>query len=292
MNTIGKILVILNFVFALVVGGFLVIDFATRTNWRVAHERAKNELTVAKANYDVSTQTIAQLHNDLTRAKADRDTEKGKLVEQESLFKAERESLKLEVQTAKDQAMEADINSKKFQAQNILLTEEVKNRDGVISDREKTILALQESNKKYRTEAIANENVAKAMQLRNESLLAKLQDAERKLALLEAGGGVKTASGRVDPNAPNPPPSYVKGSIEKIFPNDANYVQVTLGSDHGVQKNHTLEVYRLSPQAQYLGMIRIVESFHHKSVGKIIPNNLAPKKLQEGDIVASSLSNQ
>ena len=30
MNTVGKILVILNFVFAVVVGAFLVVDFATR----------------------------------------------------------------------------------------------------------------------------------------------------------------------------------------------------------------------------------------------------------------------
>ena len=42
MNTIGKILVVLNLVFALVVGGFLVIDFATRTNWKTAYESLKS----------------------------------------------------------------------------------------------------------------------------------------------------------------------------------------------------------------------------------------------------------
>ena len=49
MNTIGKTLVILNLVFALVVGGFLVIDFATRNNWKTAYEALKREMDVAKS---------------------------------------------------------------------------------------------------------------------------------------------------------------------------------------------------------------------------------------------------
>src|SRR4051812_17439051 len=50
MNTIGKILVILNFIFALVVGGFLVIDFATRTNWKGEYDKLKREITQLEAS--------------------------------------------------------------------------------------------------------------------------------------------------------------------------------------------------------------------------------------------------
>ena len=38
MNTVGKILVVLNLVFALAAGAFMVLDFATRTN---AHNKAE-----------------------------------------------------------------------------------------------------------------------------------------------------------------------------------------------------------------------------------------------------------
>ena len=51
MNTIGKILVVLNLVFALLVGGFLVIDFATRSNWKKEYEKLQSEMVVAGIQY-------------------------------------------------------------------------------------------------------------------------------------------------------------------------------------------------------------------------------------------------
>ena len=58
MNTVGKILVILNFVFALVVGGFLAIDFATRTNWHKAYKALETEVKTQNASRG-SSQEVA-----------------------------------------------------------------------------------------------------------------------------------------------------------------------------------------------------------------------------------------
>ena len=42
MNTLGKLLVIVNLLFALATGGFLAVDFASRTQWKeVADARAE-----------------------------------------------------------------------------------------------------------------------------------------------------------------------------------------------------------------------------------------------------------
>src|SRR6188474_1952010 len=61
MTVLGKILAFLNLAFALTVGGFIVVDFATRTNWHDAYNKLRDEMKVAKANWDVTPETFAKL---------------------------------------------------------------------------------------------------------------------------------------------------------------------------------------------------------------------------------------
>ncbi|MCI0641304.1 MAG: hypothetical protein L0Y72_08585 [Gemmataceae bacterium] len=290
MNTIGKILVILNLVFALVVGGFLVVDFATRTNWKKAYDDLSAEMKVAGVNTTVSGDTLTDLNKQVKQALADLAAEKQKLVDFQQLAKAKEESLQL-MGLEKDQAAkDADLNYQKALGEKERLKDEVKNLAATIASREKTILAMQDDNKRLRTEAIANENIAKSMQERNENLLGQLQDMTRKLARLETGGG-ESPVGR-DPSAANPPTTFVKGRIGKVGGDKKDLVEITVGSDHGLAKHHTLEVYRLSPRPEYLGMIRIVDVTPHGAVARLVRTRVGgPKTLQEGDIVASSLSN-
>src|SRR5690349_10280180 len=58
MNTIGKTLVILNLVFAVVTGGLLAIDFTYRNNWR---EEAEHRTRVAKVAVANGEAAVAQL---------------------------------------------------------------------------------------------------------------------------------------------------------------------------------------------------------------------------------------
>src|SRR5207253_2185853 len=133
--------------------------------------------------------------------------------------------------------------------------EEVKGLNTTVQNRDATILALQAESKNFRAQAIAKDNIATAMQSRNEYLLAQNQELLRKIAQQDSGGGSGGASR--DPNAANPPPTYIKGKIAKVNPQDRNLVEISIGTDQGLNKNHTLEVYRLSPTPEYLGMIRI-----------------------------------
>jgi hypothetical protein len=288
MNTIGKILVILNLVFALLVGGFLVIDFATRSNWKVAYEKLKSEMEIAQLNYKVSGDTI---RGAITVGKTDRaenDTLKQKLVDQEVVAKAREASLLVQVQEAVDKTKDADLNAQKAIAEKDRLKEEVKGLNLTVQGRDGTILTLQNDNKRIRTEAVAQENIAKAMQSRNENLLARLQELERKIIQNELGTAGPLAK---DPSAPNPPPAYIKGKIDKINPDDRRLVQISIGTDQGLNLNHTLEVYRLSPKAEYLGMIRIVDAKEHTAVGQLVRTGISGNRapLQVGDTVASSL---
>ena len=132
--------------------------------------------------------------------------------------------------------------------------------------------------------------LAGAVQPDDQILLAvvKVWPEEVDVALREAGVGNENNLAK-DPNAPNPPSNHVKGKIESVDTKDRTLVQISLGTDQGIQLNHTLEVYRVDPP-QYLGRIRIVDAKEHAAAGKLTTGNRIP--LQVGDIVASSLNNQ
>ena len=121
------------------------------------------------------------------------------------------------------------------------------------------------------------------------------RQARQRLAEREAmdtgPGAIAGAPASVkDPTAANPPPRMVRGEIEKIHPEDNKLVQLNIGLDDGVDKNHTLEVIRLGTEPQYIGMIRIIDANIHSSTGRLIRTQFAPAKaVREGDQVVSSL---
>lgn len=288
MNTIGKILVVLNLVMAVVVVVFFGLDFATRTNWKSAYDQLKGEMTVAGLNSDAAGGTLAKLNNDVATRQGKIDELQKRLEEQEITHKVQIGNIELQRDVAEAKIEAADVLSKKAQAENVRLKDEVKLLVGTISKREEYIADLQKDNKKLRTTAINQELALKSTQDRNESLLTQVQELSKELQRQKVGG--TDTSPVKDPNQPNPPKVFVKGKIDTVDTN--GLVKISVGSDQGVEKNTTLEVYRLSPRPEYLGMIRIVEADHHAAIGRLIRTSSSGTRgpLREGDTVASSLS--
>jgi hypothetical protein len=86
-------------------------------------------------------------------------------------------------------------------------------------------------------------------------------------------------------SAKNPPADNVEGLIKEVDPK-SGLVTITLGSDAGLAKGHTLEVFRLSPAPKYLGTIRILEVTVSQAVGQPTDRSAT---MQVGDRVASQL---
>jgi len=63
-------------------------------------------------------------------------------------------------------------------------------------------------------------------------------------------------------------------------------VTLSIGSDVGLARNHTLDIYRLNPDPKYIGRLRIVDVRPTGSVGRVInqPGMLTPV-VQVGDTV-------
>src|SRR5262249_11624992 len=93
---------------------------------------------------------------------------------------------------------------------------------------------------------------------------------------LAAGGGA----------AKNPPPENVEGEVKEVDAK-SGLVTISIGSDAGLQKGHTLEVFRLKPAPKYLGTLRIVDVRPKDAVGK--PDSRSQGAIQTGDKVASKL---
>ena len=104
---------------------------------------------------------------------------------------------------------------------------------------------------------------------------------------LVAGGGTILQASRKE--GPNPPPENVQGRIRQVGSN--GLVLISLGSDAGLAKGNTLEVYRLNTQSpelsKYLGRIKITEVTATGAVAQPIGKPSGP--LQVGDQVSSQI---
>lgn len=290
MNILGKILVFLNLLFALVVGGFLLIDFQTRTNWKKAYDELKREMSVAKQNNEVMGKTIQNLGTKLdeqTRKVSD---------EQEKRDRAEKKAVEDIAKYKKKMDEEIlvgdkhNLNIAKFKTQAEALQQENKTLSKLVDIRDASLFKLEQEKDKYFKEA---------QQALNErdlaiSRLASLQDQHKVLTLkfyetqVAKKGGKGT--GLKDKNAPNPPPFYIKGIIEQVDTEDNALVLISLGKDNGIEVGHTLEVFRKTPSAKYLGLLRIEEVTAHKAVARLVPNPYAPPvTLKKDDQVASQI---
>ncbi len=84
----------------------------------------------------------------------------------------------------------------------------------------------------------------------------------------------------------NPPPDGIEGEVEKVDAR-SQYLTVNVGTNKGLAKDHTLEVYRLQPKPTYLGTIRILDVRAEQAVALPVGRPLGP--IQQGDKVASKV---
>jgi len=88
------------------------------------------------------------------------------------------------------------------------------------------------------------------------------------------------------PGEANPPPDNAEGRIRSID-QGGNLLTITIGSDAGLARGHTLEVFRLGPNPKYLGTVEILEVRPHEAVARPMKKG-AP--LQVDDRVASRIT--
>jgi hypothetical protein len=295
MNTIGKILVILNFIFAIAIGVFLVYSVAVRNEVKEKYKQLNAEALALKESMALNKEITGKVVNDYKNKVAELEEAKQKFKDADGVWK-----MKLAEHGLKVQELEQAIADKNITVtQSTKLAQRLKNEidllKGTINDREVAIIDLELKVKKIRADAQNFEAMMRTQQIRNEGLLDQVQSLTKKMHELEAGVSSERAQYRTEglKNAlakdANPPALLINGKVEDV---KGDLVQLSVGSDHGIQTNNTLDVFRLQPEPKYLGMVRITEVYAHASVGRLMQSGSTAYRPQVkvGDQVTSKLT--
>ena len=294
MNVMGKILVILNLVFAVVVGGLIVVTFATRTKWAEAHKKLQEDMQVAERNVSVVPGTLASQEAKIRALTQELANARQEAIDRHEEIKAKEAAHKLAIMAADGRAKDSDLAREKLAAENERFQKENQSLLGFLKLRDEEIVKQQALIVKFRNSAVTEESARKATEARLEQALARNAELTNALAKASAPGGGTTAtttsSNGLTRGKANPPSVYVEGKIESIHDEDRELVQINVGSDKGLSKNQTLEVFRVESKL-YLGLLRIVDVQPHHAVGRLERINAANRTpLRVGDTVASSLT--
>lgn len=290
MTLLGRIFTILNFFMALVFLGFafsamsLIKDPKTKRSWFEVAEDWRKQTASLENDLRAREDKIRQLENDLKKISQDREQklqEKDKLLQQERDARAQAEKRADDVENkfkesqVRLQQLTAELDTR--QKELVALNERLTRTIAEVQER----LRETEHERVRRVEMEQRLNVTsdRLKQLQDEvSRLQRELDRERTQAL-----AVEPKAGIV---SPRPPQIDVRGQILKLGNN--GLVEISIGSDEGLMKNHTLEVFRLSPTATYVGRVVVLEVEPHRAVAQFV-NREDANKVRVGDQVASRI---
>ena len=286
MTAVGKILVFLNLVFSLVVGAFVIMMYLARTHWVDEYKKVGDQVKVLAASEQTYRSEAIKAEQDaaakIARAQADLKKIQADLEAQVAENNQMRERLaKAEQQRTGDLALSSLATSEvqKRQADVSQVREALKKADEVNT-------ALVKKNNELLEQATAA-NIEKQAAL---ALAKKMEDQVQQMARdmerMRISGGRGTAT--VRDNRRNPPAESVEGLIKAT--DSSGLMTISIGSDAGLSRGQTLEVFRLSSvpsQSKYLGTIRILEATPTQAVAQPVGRMAAPP--QVGDRVASRI---
>jgi hypothetical protein len=285
MTILGKILVIVNLVFALVTGFLIVTVFVTRTNWRDGYDKLRKRYDIAEANARIFSEESKETKNtaetELKKVKADLETKEKQVVDLEK----EKTDNRAEFKSVEQRISLANANTKALTEEISRRKQEIDNLKTAMGEKDQRVADLEQQNKQYRDNAISAEIQYKTEHERNLNLLQQnaelTKELERRPGVGGAAGAISTTS------AKHPPQEDVQGVVLET---DTKHglITISIGTDAGVVKGNTLEVYRFKPRPEYVGTVTVIDANPHEAVARpITPLRAGP--VQKDDIVASRI---
>lgn len=285
MTYVGKILVFVNLLFSLAVGALVVMVHIVNTHGAKREADLASKLTVANANI---TAYQNELEASRTRSKAESADLTAQLKKTQDDLDVQlraNQVLRDSQEKAKAANTEHDTVAKSSQTLVTLRQDDVDQLRKTLKTETDLNNQLVKDNADLKQEAASAKIERNSLLDRNKDLEANLREMAQTLVRERANRGAGGATAR---NGKNPPPDDVSGLIETA--DSSGLVTITIGSDAGLHKGNTLEVFRLgrtAAQSKYLGTIRIVELTAHKAVGQPIGRMTTPP--QRGDHVAAHI---
>jgi hypothetical protein len=271
MTALGKTLVFFNLLFALVTGGLIVQVFLTRTNWKIGFDAAVAESKAAQANLKAE-QSIAK------QRAAEMDAQKKKLEETIVVLQRDIVGLKEEANNAKnarEQAVAAQrveiVNSQAASQEIDKLRTERNQMQVQLAQRNDRIAKLETDlagvNAKETYARIRADLTEKDIENKKVELADLTRQVGEMRAELQSLGALRSKSASMKPRIPT------VEQVGKVTSVAENLAVISLGSDHGLEIGHILQVYRTAPDVQYLGTLTVNKVETHRAAGLFQPSS-------------------
>ena len=281
MTFVGKILVIVIMAFSLLFLGISTVVFSTATNWKKATEDEKKKVTALEG-------TNSGLQADVDAAK--QELEKAKTAYQADLTQNEQRITALDDEIKRAQEQINDYRSKVDVAEQnakSALTDAEQRRDETLRLREmKAAVEAQANEFKLQDTDLRDrirelERAKDTLETNKKDLLDRVARFSQLLRSHGMSDDITTVKGLA-----SPPP--VQGQVGRVDAQNRR-LEITIGSDDGLVPGHELFLMRLSPRAEYLGKVKVVSVDPDQAVCMVIGNTVQGKKIQEGDVVSSTI---
>lgn len=263
MNLFGKILVVLILVMSLTYMGLTVSVYATHQNWRVVAKEYETQVISQLRKNDVLTGRFNTLKTEIDQLRKLKDGEVAVLQTRKTELEAEVKKRTDEIATITTDKANTTAALEKLTAEIAKKTTDVETLMKALDD------AKFQSDQHYQNILSLTDQLAKLG-----AEVAKARNANKDLVAENAKLKTILAAHQIDPNSPivNNTPPKVDGYVKAATTD--GLVEISLGSDDGLTRGHTLEVYRPGATAgatKYLGRIEILQTKADVSVGKVIP---------------------
>jgi len=288
MTIVGKILVFINLLFSLAVGGLVLVVYMTRVNYAdtLKKEQASHKVDIANQKaYEEEYKAQVKLRQDEeARYKADHERVANLLKDQQKVNSDQGEALNEE----KKRADKADALVKAAESEVAKRQQDVeKLRVTLKEEMDKTIKLVKENND-LRERTTAAEIQARTVLEINKRIENEMQTLARDNARMKTNLGTTTTT-TVSRTGKNPPPEQIEGLITTTDP--SGLFKISLGSDAGLVRGHTMEVFRVDRQnplrSKYLGTVRIIDVRSNEAVAQPVGKML--DSIRVGDEVASRI---
>ena len=289
MTFMGKLLIVANLVLSFLFMAFAGAVFTVQQNWKQKAEDYSVDLSEAEKGHQ---KTLNELNDQNTRLDTENKNMASKLTE-------------------------AQIVAKQWETK-ALVDEDKLSKEKTTADTSQAVSKLTETEAEFRlAEALQQRTVNKDLRIRLDQVIAKNHALENKSfdqdikikgitkrhgkileQLAKARSDLRKKPGLApssDTEVAIEPPPPVTGKVVKAQRGKGNridYIEISIGSDDGLQKGHKLSVYRegdgKSRRPKYLGQIRLVLVKPDKAVGTVT-SRAKNGVIAEGDNVTSRL---
>lgn len=286
MSTVGKVLVVAQVAFSILLMAFAAGISSVQTNWKTKYESVNNNLT--KANSDAKT-----LHDQLDKAETLRKANEKTLQDAANKARGEADAARDKIKELDSQLTQARTELQNTRAEAKIAGEESRSRrDEAVSLREINAQLHQKGdellaqNRQQEDKIVDLEQRSKAMVETHNQWLQKYATLEKFIRMKGFNPDPKELAGLTEP------PPIVQGVVidtKKGGRNSTDLVEISEGSDVGLAKGNELYVYRTyEGRGRYLGKIRLSDVGYRTSVGEVIQSTKAGD-IQRGDNVTTKL---